>query len=66
MVKIADYPQMKNCAWYLAEDTELTDRDALVFYERNWKYIEEDKFEPKERQLIERLIHEQGHGFLNV
>ncbi|CAQ83893.1 MULTISPECIES: hypothetical protein [Photorhabdus] len=66
MVKIADYPQMKSCAWYLAEDTELTDRDALAFYERNWKYVEEDKLEPQERQLIERLIHEQGHGFLNV
>ncbi|AWK42464.1 hypothetical protein GPY51_01065 [Photorhabdus laumondii subsp. laumondii] len=66
MVKIADYPQMKNYAWYLAEDIELTDRDALAFYERNWKYIEEDKLGLQERQLIERLIHEQGNGFLNV
>ncbi|MBS9424094.1 hypothetical protein [Photorhabdus caribbeanensis] len=66
MVKTADYPQMKNCAWYLAKDIELTDRDALAFYERNWKYIGEDKLEPKECQLIERLIHEQGNGFLNV
>ncbi|MCL2901373.1 hypothetical protein [Brenneria tiliae] len=64
MIKIADYPQMKACAWYLTQDTQFDDREALSFYERNWKYIEQDKLTPHERRLIKRLSEELGNGFL--
>lgn len=66
MIRIADYPQLKDAAWYIAENALFTDEEALAFYERNWKYIEEDKLQPNELALIHRLVDEIGHGILNV
>ncbi|MBN3050462.1 hypothetical protein SOV92_22930 [Pectobacterium brasiliense] len=66
MIRVADYPQMKACAWYLAPDAQFNDREALNFYERNWKYIEQNKLTVDEKQLIRRLANEVGNGFLNV
>ncbi|RJL51950.1 hypothetical protein [Pectobacterium carotovorum] len=66
MIKVADYPQMKACAWYLAPEAQFNEREALDFYERNWKYIEQAKLTVDEKQLIERLAKEIGNGFLNV
>ncbi|MEI7379968.1 hypothetical protein [Pectobacterium versatile] len=66
MIKITDYPQMKACAWYLAPGSQFNDREALDFYERNWKYIEQNELTAHEKKLIERLTKEVGYGFLNV
>ncbi|MBA0167794.1 hypothetical protein [Pectobacterium sp. CFBP8739] len=66
MIRVADYPQMKACAWYLAPDAQFNDREALNFYERNWKYIEQNELTAHEKKLIERLTKEVGYGFLNV
>ncbi|EBH0783075.1 hypothetical protein FJ875_23075 [Salmonella enterica] len=66
MIRIADYPQLRDAAWYIAENAQFTDEEALAFYERNWKYIEEDKLQPDELALINRLVKEVGHGILNV
>ncbi|EDR9090791.1 hypothetical protein BU922_004785 [Salmonella enterica subsp. enterica serovar Anatum] len=65
-VIVRNYPQLKAAAWFIAEDAEFTDQEALRFYERNWKYIETDKLEPHELALIEWLIREVGNGILNV
>jgi hypothetical protein len=66
MIAVADYPQLRDAAWFIADDAKFTDQEALAFYERNWKYIEEDKLQPHEQALINRLINEVGHGILNV
>lgn len=63
MVRVAEYPQMRACAWYLAEDTVFTDQEALAFYERNWRHIDESQLDAREKA---RLAAEVGHGFLNV
>ncbi|TDX15112.1 hypothetical protein EDF88_3550 [Buttiauxella sp. BIGb0552] len=65
-VRVRDYPQLKGAAWFIDEDAEFTDVEALRFYERNWKYIETDTLEPHELALIERLVREVGNGILNV
>ncbi|WP_145557049.1 hypothetical protein [Yersinia aldovae] len=65
-VRVREYPQLKAAAWFIAEDAEFTDEEALRFYERNWKYIETNKLEPHELELIERLVREVGNGILNV
>ncbi|MCW6569859.1 hypothetical protein [Yersinia ruckeri] len=61
-VRIRDYPQMSLGAWYLDEDATLTDAEAFSFYQRNWKYVDFDKMESFERELLARLIAEQGNG----
>jgi len=66
MIHIADYPQLKRAAWFIDSSAEFTDQEALAFYERNWKYIEQDKLQPHEKALLERLVKEVGNGVLNV
>ena len=66
LVKIADYPQLKFICWNFKDDACMDDSLILSLYERNWRYIEQDKLEPKERQFIDRLVMEYGNGVLNV
>ncbi|MCG3462927.1 hypothetical protein L7G72_13935 [Xenorhabdus bovienii] len=66
MLHVADYPQMKQIAWYLKDDAKLDEKEALAFYERNWKYVEPEALEPHEKALIDKLVKEYGGGILNV
>ena len=35
-------------------------------YERNWRFIDEKALLPHERDLIDRLTRDYGHGILHV
>lgn len=54
-VRLADYPQLKQLAWQLEGADELTPREALGIYERNWRHLDEAALLPHERSLIAAL-----------
>jgi len=54
-ILLADFPQLRRLAWQVHGVDTLTPREALGFYERNWRHIDNDRLEPRERQLIEAL-----------
>lgn len=60
------YPQLKLIAWNRREDVAIDDADAFGLYERNWQYVDKNNITTKERELIDRLIREQGNGVFNV
>ncbi|WP_080437389.1 hypothetical protein [Burkholderia ubonensis] len=66
MLRINDYPQLRFIAWNRPGDQVISEEEAFALYERNWRYVEVDKLEPGERDLIDRLTHEIGHGHLHV
>ena len=54
-VHLADYPQLKQLAWQVQGTDELTPREALGIYERNWRHLDEAALQPRERNLIDAL-----------
>lgn len=54
-VRLADYPALKQLAWQVRGTDELTPREALGIYERNWRHLNEAELLSRERQLIDAL-----------
>jgi hypothetical protein len=65
LVNIADYPALHEIAWNRREPW-IAARDALRLYERNWRFVDAGKLEPRERALIERLSARFGGGPLDA
>ena len=65
-IRLADYPQLKKLAWQLHGVDELTPRQALELYERNWRHVDEAAMSEAEAALVDALSHELGGGQLLV
>ena len=53
-------------AWNRRSDDVITGEDAFALYEANWRFVEEDRLQPRERDMIMRLTQVYGHGLMNV
>lgn len=65
-IRIDRYPQLKQLAWNVAPESEISVQDAFALYERNWRHVDEAAMPPRERQLVRRLIRTVGHGVMLV
>lgn len=54
-IRLADYPQLKQLAWQVQGTDELSPREALDIYERNWRHLDAQTLAPQERALVEAL-----------
>jgi transcriptional regulator with XRE-family HTH domain len=54
-IRIGDYPWLKELAWQVHGPRELTPREALDIYERNWRHVDPATLSASERELIEAL-----------
>ena len=54
-IPLTDYPQLKQLAWQVHGTDELTPAEALSIYERNWRHVDVQALEPRERQLVDAL-----------
>lgn len=66
MLILANFPQLKLIAWNRRGDSLVHEKDALALYERNWRFVDQAALDPVERDLIDRLVREYGHGVLHV
>jgi hypothetical protein len=65
-VRLGDYPQLRQIAWQLSEDTELAETEALQLYERNWRHLDHDAMWPREQKFVQHLADTYSHGRLLV
>ncbi|HEY0858768.1 MAG TPA: helix-turn-helix domain-containing protein [Albitalea sp.] len=65
-ITLADYPQLQRLAWQLHGVTELSPREALDLYERNWRHVDQRALSAHERLLVKMLAAELGGGRLLV
>ena len=65
-IRLADYPQLRQLAWQLEGVTELTPREALDLYERNWRHVDRASLSTNEVALIKALARTFGGGRLLV
>jgi transcriptional regulator with XRE-family HTH domain len=54
-IRLEDYPQLRELAWQVHGTPELTPREALDIYERNWRHVDAKKLSAQERELVEAL-----------
>lgn len=66
MVRINDYPQLRFIAWNRPGDQTISEEDAFALYERNWRFVDRKALDDRERDLIEKLTNDVGHGHLHV
>ncbi|HJW10288.1 MAG TPA: helix-turn-helix domain-containing protein [Albitalea sp.] len=59
-VRMTDYPKLKELAWQVHGTEELTPREALAIYERNWRHLDPATLSENERDLVDAL--RQGLG----
>jgi transcriptional regulator with XRE-family HTH domain len=59
-VRLADYPQLRELAWQVHGSPELTPREALDIYERNWRHIDIAKLSEEEKDLVDALRQAMG------
>lgn len=65
-IKVTDYKQLKKLAWQLKDTTQLNPQDAFDLYERNWRHIDHNSMDEKERRLLELLLASFGRERLLV
>lgn len=65
MIRLSDYPELKLIAWHV-NVPEVEEEEAFALYERNWKWVDQDRLTDAERDLIDSLARRYGKGVLNV
>ena len=63
-IKLADYPQLKQLAWHIRGLDTLTPIEAFGIYDRNWRHLDKENLENKEKSLIEALMRAGNAGEL--
>lgn len=59
-IRLADYPGLKQLAWQVHGEQELTPREALGIYERNWRHLDPTALSTGEKDLIDALRLARG------
>jgi transcriptional regulator with XRE-family HTH domain len=54
-VRLSDYPKLKELAWQIHGTDELSPREALDIYERNWRHVDRATMSPGEQDLVQAL-----------
>ena len=65
-IRLTRYPQLKKLAWQLKDTKEISPKDALELYERNWRHMDVEKMRPREREFLEDLLQAFGRERLLV
>jgi hypothetical protein len=65
VVRLADYPQLRDLAWNRV-DAFVPAKEAFQLYERNWRLLDADALDERERALIEHLRTAFGNDEINA
>ena len=65
-IRLDAYPQLKKLAWQLQGVDELSPKDALALYERNWRHVDRASLSPEETALVRALSEAFSGGRLLV
>lgn len=66
MVKLLDYPGLRQLAWQTDAGTEVTEVEALNLYERGWRHLNREALTDREKLFIQHLADTYSHGALLV
>lgn len=55
-IRLENYKQLKKIAWQMDPKIELTPEEVLNLYERNWRHVNVDKMDAKEKRFLQHLL----------
>jgi transcriptional regulator with XRE-family HTH domain len=59
-IRLSEFPKLKELAWQVHGTDELSPREALDIYERNWRHLDPATLSPAEQDLVEALRQALG------
>jgi len=65
-ISVDEYPQLRQIAWHMAPGQALSPDEAFALYERNWRHVDPEAMDSRERALLDQLTATVGHGVLLV
>ena len=65
-VRLSRYPKLRELAWHVHGVDELTPREALDVYERNWRHLDRTTLSTDEKNLVDALREALGKDSRNV
>jgi len=66
VVRVDDYPMLRDLLWTGRRRELLPAREAFNVYERNWRFVNPAELTTDERALIERLRRRYGDGLVHA
>lgn len=66
VVRVAEYPMLRDLLWTGRRREFLPAREAFDIYERNWRFVNPTELGENEKALVERLCRRFGGGLLNA
>lgn len=61
-IRVNTYPQLHMLCWNRTDGAVVDGAEALELYERNWRFVDPDAFTDAERNLLDTLVADYGHG----
>jgi len=65
VIRPRDYPMLADIAWNLHEEY-IPARNALALYERNWRFVDLERMQARERALLHDLAERFGSGLIHA
>ena len=62
-IPIRNYPQLRQIAWHVRDDFELTRAEARNLYEQNSRYLDVDQMPAHEIELFNALLRADAIGY---
>ncbi len=65
-IRLTDYKQLKRLAWQIKGNKEISPKEALDLYERNWRHVDTKAMDPGEQRFLNALLAMFGRERLLV
>ncbi|MCA0001846.1 MULTISPECIES: hypothetical protein [unclassified Mesorhizobium] len=64
MIVPAEFPELQALVWSRDATRPLPAEEAFAIYERNWRFVDQERLTTSERLLIQNLAEKFGQGIL--
>ena len=61
-IHVNTYPQLHALCWNRPDDAVVDGPEALGLYENNWRFVDQERLEDREKKLLEALVERFGNG----
>ncbi|MBZ9957624.1 hypothetical protein FJ942_03205 [Mesorhizobium sp. B2-4-2] len=64
MIVPAEFPELQALVWSRDATRPIPPEEAFAIYERNWRFVDQERLTTSERLLIQNLAEKFGQGIL--
>jgi hypothetical protein len=64
MIVPAEFPELQALVWNRDAARPIPAEEAFALYERNWRFVDQQRLTAREKLFIQNLANKFGHGVL--